>query len=153
MNWETYIHSDPNILVGKPVIKGTRLSVEFILGLFAVGWTEQQILENYPTLTPDSLKAIFAFKLLSKKSLLKTMNTKELLLQEIEKSPEPLLQEVLDFLLLTRSKHNPETRKPIWQIAQDIMANVPPEIIAQLPADGAEQHDHYIYGTPKRELY
>ncbi|UXE61417.1 MAG: DUF433 domain-containing protein [Woronichinia naegeliana WA131] len=61
MNWETYIHSDPNILVGKPVIKGTRLSVEFILGLFAVGWTEQQILENYPTLTPDSLKAIFAF--------------------------------------------------------------------------------------------
>ncbi len=61
MNWETYIHSDPNILVGQPVIKGTRLSVEFILGLFAVGWTEQQILENYPTLTPDSLKAIFAF--------------------------------------------------------------------------------------------
>ena len=80
------------------------------------------------------------------------MNTKELLLHEIEKSPEPLLQEVLDFLLLNRSKHNPETRKPIWQIAQDIMANVPPEIIAQLPADGAEQHDHYIYGTPKREL-
>jgi hypothetical protein len=80
------------------------------------------------------------------------MNTKELLLQEIEKSPEPLLQEVLDFLLLTRSKYNPETRKPIWQIAQDIMADVPPEIIAQLPADGAEQHDHYIYGTPKREL-
>jgi hypothetical protein len=80
------------------------------------------------------------------------MNTKQLLLQEIEKSPEPLLQEVLDFLLLTRSKHNPEIRKPIWQIAQDIMADVPPEIIAQLPADGAEQHDHYIYGTPKREL-
>jgi hypothetical protein len=77
------------------------------------------------------------------------MNTKELLLHEIEKSPEPLLQEVLDFLLLTRSKHNPETRKPIWQIAQDIMADVPPEIIAQLPTDGAEQHDHYIYGTPK----
>ena len=43
MNWETYIHSAPNILVGKPVIKGTRLSVEFILGLFAVGWTAQQI--------------------------------------------------------------------------------------------------------------
>jgi hypothetical protein len=56
-------------------------------------------------------------------------------------------------MLLTRSKHNPETRKPIWQIAQDIiMADVPPEIIAKLPADGAEQHDHYIYGTPKREL-
>lgn len=59
MNWETYIHSDPNILVGKPVIKGTRLSVEFILGLFSTGWTEQQILENYPTLTTESLRAIF----------------------------------------------------------------------------------------------
>jgi len=61
MNWENYIHSDPDILVGKPVIRGTRLSVEFILGLFSTGWTEQQIFENYPTLTKDSLKAIFAF--------------------------------------------------------------------------------------------
>ena len=61
MNWETYIHSDPNILVGKPVIKGTRLSVEFILGLLSVGWTEQQLLENYPTLTPESIRATFAF--------------------------------------------------------------------------------------------
>ena len=80
------------------------------------------------------------------------MKTKELLLQEIEKSPEPLLQEVLNFLLSTRAKNYPETRKPIWQIAQEIMADVPPEIIDQLPIDGAEQHDHYIYGTPKREL-
>jgi uncharacterized protein (DUF433 family) len=50
MDWKLHIHSDPNILLGKPVIKGTRLSVEFILGLFAEGWTEQQILESYPTL-------------------------------------------------------------------------------------------------------
>jgi uncharacterized protein (DUF433 family) len=61
VNWESYIHSNPDILLGKPVIKGTRLSVEFILGLFATGWTEAQILENYPTLTPDSLRAVFAF--------------------------------------------------------------------------------------------
>jgi len=61
MNWEEYIESDPNILVGKPVVKGTRLSVEFILGLFAVGWKEEQILENYPGLTPEALKAIFGF--------------------------------------------------------------------------------------------
>jgi uncharacterized protein (DUF433 family) len=61
MSWENYIHSDPDILVGKLVIKGTRLSVEFILGLFSTGWTEQQIFENYPTLTKDSLKAVFAF--------------------------------------------------------------------------------------------
>jgi len=61
MNWREYIHSDPKILVGKPVVKGTRLSVEFLLGLFAVGWTEQQVLENYPSLTPEALKAVFSF--------------------------------------------------------------------------------------------
>jgi uncharacterized protein (DUF433 family) len=54
MDWKTYIHSDPKILRGKPVIKGTRLSVEFILGLFSEGWTEQQVLENYPTLNTRS---------------------------------------------------------------------------------------------------
>jgi len=61
MDWETHIHSDPEILLGKPVVKGTRLSVDFLLGLFAAGWTEAQVLENYPTLTPESLRAVFAF--------------------------------------------------------------------------------------------
>jgi len=37
------------------------LSVEFLLDLFAAGWTEQQVLENYPTLTSDALRAVFAF--------------------------------------------------------------------------------------------
>jgi uncharacterized protein (DUF433 family) len=58
MDWKTYIHSDPKILLGKPVVKGTRLSVEFILGLFSEGWTEQQVLENYPTLNTRSLQAV-----------------------------------------------------------------------------------------------
>ena len=61
MDWRMYIHSDPEILLGKPVVKGTRLSVDFILGLFAAGWKETQVLENYPTLTPDALRAVFAF--------------------------------------------------------------------------------------------
>lgn len=61
MDWRPYIHSDPDILLGKPVVKGTRLAVEFILRLFAAGWTEKQILENYPTLTPEALRAVFAF--------------------------------------------------------------------------------------------
>ena len=61
MNWKDYIHSDPRILVGKPVVKGTRLSVVFIFGLFSNGWTEQQVLENYPQLTRESLRAVFAY--------------------------------------------------------------------------------------------
>ena len=61
MNWKAHIHSNPKILLGKPVVKGTRLSVEFILGLFSEGWTEQQVLSSYPTLTTESIQAIFAF--------------------------------------------------------------------------------------------
>lgn len=61
MDWRQYIHSDPKILLGKPTVKGTRLSVEFILGLFANGWTVQQVLDNYPTLTPEAVQAVFVF--------------------------------------------------------------------------------------------
>ncbi len=61
MDWHDYIHSDPEILLGKPVVKGTRLAVDFLLALFTNGWTEEQVLENYPALTPDSLRAVFFF--------------------------------------------------------------------------------------------
>src|SRR5579884_152990 len=61
IDWGEYIHSDTGILSGKPVARGTRLAVDFILGLLAAGWTEEQILQSYPGLTRESLKAIFAF--------------------------------------------------------------------------------------------
>jgi uncharacterized protein (DUF433 family) len=61
IDWKEFIHSDPEVLLGKPVVRGTRLSVEFILGLFSEGWTEPQVIENYPTLTRDRLRAVFAF--------------------------------------------------------------------------------------------
>ena len=61
IDWRKFIHSDPEVLLGKPVVKGTRLSVEFILGLFAAGWTEQQLIENYPKLSKEIIRAVFAF--------------------------------------------------------------------------------------------
>ena len=61
MRWQDHIHTDPAILVGKPIIKGTRLSVDFLLSLLAAGWTEQTILENYPQLSREALQAVFAF--------------------------------------------------------------------------------------------
>lgn len=61
MSWEGHIHSDPAILSGKPVVKGTRLAVDFLLGLLGAGWTPEQILESYPTLTAEALRAVFAF--------------------------------------------------------------------------------------------
>lgn len=61
MDWKEYISTDPDVLGGKPVVRGTRLAVDFILGLFAAGWTESQVLENYPELTKESIKAVFAY--------------------------------------------------------------------------------------------
>ena len=61
MRWHDYIHSDSSILAGKPVVRGTRLSVAFLFGLLAEGWTAQEILENYPQLSGEALRAMFAF--------------------------------------------------------------------------------------------
>jgi len=61
MTWKTRIVADPAVLTGKPIVKGTRLSVDFILSLLAEGWTESQVLENYPQLEHEDLKAVFAF--------------------------------------------------------------------------------------------
>ena len=52
---------DPAILAGKPVIRGTRLSVEFVIGLLADGWTEAAIVENYPGLAHDDVLACLAY--------------------------------------------------------------------------------------------
>lgn len=59
--WQERIHSNPEILSGKPVIKGTRLSVEFILERLANGWSEKQVLENYPRLAQQDIQAVFAY--------------------------------------------------------------------------------------------
>ena len=61
MNWKDHIVSDKEVLLGKPTITGTRISVEHIVGLLAQGWSETQILENYPRLTKESLQAVFTY--------------------------------------------------------------------------------------------
>jgi len=57
MTWQERIVVDPQILVGKPVIRGTRLAVELIVDLLAQGWSEEEILKNYPGLTREDLQA------------------------------------------------------------------------------------------------
>jgi uncharacterized protein (DUF433 family) len=52
---------DPAILAGKPVVRGTRLSVDFIIGLMADGWSEADILRNYPGLSREDLAACLAY--------------------------------------------------------------------------------------------
>jgi uncharacterized protein (DUF433 family) len=57
MDWKDRIVVDPKVLVGKPVIKGTRIAVEHLLELLAEGWTREQILKNYPALKDADIQA------------------------------------------------------------------------------------------------
>ena len=61
MEWRNRIVSDPAVLAGKPVVKGTRISVELILRCLANGWTHEQILESYPHITREDILAALAF--------------------------------------------------------------------------------------------
>ena len=67
MGWEERIEFRTDVLAGKPVIKGTRLAVELITGLLAQGWTEAEIIRNYPGLTIEDIRAclVYATELLA----------------------------------------------------------------------------------------
>lgn len=51
----------PDVLAGKPVVRGTRLAVEFVVGLMADGWSEADILQNYPGITHEDVLACLAY--------------------------------------------------------------------------------------------
>ncbi len=55
------IVSDPEILMGKPVVRGTRISVELILDKLAAGETVEQLLEEHPRLTREAIQAALAY--------------------------------------------------------------------------------------------
>ena len=61
MMWKDRIVIDPKVLVGKPVIKGTRIAVEFVIDLLARGWTPEQILGEYDHLTTEDIQACLAY--------------------------------------------------------------------------------------------
>jgi uncharacterized protein (DUF433 family) len=59
--WRDYIALDPAILVGKPVVKGTRVSVEQILDHLAAGWSFEDVTDNYPGVALDAIRACLAY--------------------------------------------------------------------------------------------
>ena len=61
MDWQNHITVDPKILVGKPIIKGTRLAVEFIVDLLSQGWPESEVLRNYPGITHEDITACLKY--------------------------------------------------------------------------------------------
>jgi uncharacterized protein (DUF433 family) len=61
MNWHDRIEINPKVLLGKPIIKGTRIAVEFVIDLLARGWTTEQVLREYDHLTPEDIQACLAY--------------------------------------------------------------------------------------------
>ncbi|MBM4136091.1 MAG: DUF433 domain-containing protein [Nitrospira sp.] len=61
VNWRDYIESTPDVLRGKPRIKGTRIPVSLILGYLAAGNTFEEIIEEYPDLTKEQIAACLDF--------------------------------------------------------------------------------------------
>lgn len=61
MTWREHIVVDPAVLAGKPVIKGTRISVELLLDRLADGWSHDDILAAYPQLTREQVLAAVRF--------------------------------------------------------------------------------------------
>lgn len=57
MTWQDRIGVDANVMTGKPVVRGTRMTVEFIVELLAQGWSEADIMTNYPQLTSEDIRA------------------------------------------------------------------------------------------------
>jgi uncharacterized protein (DUF433 family) len=63
MRYRDRIEVNPDVLLGKPIIKGTRISVEFILELLVNGWDMEQILKNYPQLEKEDILAAIEYSL------------------------------------------------------------------------------------------
>ena len=61
MNWRDYIHSDPAVLAGNPVIRGTRIAVDLILEKLGAGETIEQILAAHPRLSREAIQAALLF--------------------------------------------------------------------------------------------
>ncbi len=61
MRWQDHIEQRPNVMLGKPVVKGTRITVEHILDRMGAGWTESQLLLSYPHLKADDIRAALTY--------------------------------------------------------------------------------------------
>lgn len=57
IKWQDYVEERKDVMLGKPVFKGTRLTVEHVLRQIGSGMTDKELLEQYPTLRPEHLRA------------------------------------------------------------------------------------------------
>ena len=83
-----------------------------------------------------------------------SVSLEQAILEKIQALPDERQQEVLilidDMLKKVQKTDAGETLRPIWEIIAELSVEIPLEEWAKLPTDGAEQHDHYLYGSAKR---
>ena len=80
------------------------------------------------------------------------MTAKEKLLHEIEQAPESLIQSCLEIIRShNTSTSSPQNNKPIWEIADEIIATIPEESFDKVPTDAAANLDYYLYGNLSQE--
>jgi uncharacterized protein (DUF433 family) len=61
INWQDYIEERKEVMMGKPIFKGTRLTVEHVLNELGTGMSPEELLGNYPTLNPEHLQAAMLY--------------------------------------------------------------------------------------------
>jgi uncharacterized protein (DUF433 family) len=122
MNLADRITIDPEICHGKPTIRGLRYPVETILELLSSGMTNEELLAEYEDLEPADILAAMDF---ASRCGVKSHSAEGTQVHTVV--------------------------RPLWEIAEEISSQVPLEEWEKLPTDGAEQHDHYLYGSPKRD--
>ena len=71
--------------------------------------------------------------------------------QALSDAEQQRLLNIIDELLVEVQPAQPSTARPIWEIFEQLSQQIPIEEWSKLPSDGAEQHDHYLYGAPKRK--
>jgi hypothetical protein len=71
---------------------------------------------------------------------------------KVKTLPPELQQQVLDFVEFLSQKSARQPERNLWEVLDDAAANIPDQERVKMPSDGSYQHDHYLYGTQKREL-
>jgi hypothetical protein len=83
-------------------------------------------------------------------------NLEQAILEKIQALPDEKQQEVLalvDGMLREEQERRPrDTVRPIWEIIEEISSQAPPGTWDDVPTDGSVNHDHYLYGAPKKKL-
>jgi uncharacterized protein (DUF433 family) len=118
------VTQSPAQLSGQPCIRGLELSVRQVIEELAAEGSFHDVLRKHPELEDEDLRQALLFAAV-----------------QLANGALPVAAEELPF---------DQSAKPLAQVVEEIIASIPPEEFDKLPADGSVNHDHYLYGWPKK---